>query len=71
MGGPAEVMAYPYGLHSELSSIVLHEMGFSVTLTTDPGTNTIIKGLPQSLLDMNRYSVDGTVTAQQLLEMIR
>lgn len=70
LGGPAEVMAYPYGLHSELSSIVLHEMGFSVTLTTDPGTNTIIKGLPQSLLDMNRYSVDGTVTAQQLLEMI-
>lgn len=71
LGGPAKVMAYPYGFCETLGKIVLWEMGVRATVTTKPGTNTIIKGMPQSLLDMDRYTVDGSVTAEGLLAMLR
>lgn len=70
LGGPAEVLAYPYGLYSTLGKIVLREMGICATVTTQPGTNTIIKGIPQSLFDLKRYNVDGAVTAEKLLEAL-
>lgn len=71
LGGPAEVLAYPYGFYSTLSKIVLQEQGIYATVTTHTGSNTIIKGMPQSLLDLNRFTVDQTVTGEKLLQMLR
>lgn len=45
-------------------------MGIDITLTTQPGTNTIIKGLPQSLLDLKRYQVGNDMTGRELLELL-
>lgn len=67
----AGVLAYPYGFYSNLSEVLLHEMGIYATVTTESGTNTIVKGIPQSLRQMKRYTVTGETTVEQLLGMLR
>lgn len=69
-GRPAYLMAYPYGAREILGEIVLHEEGIQVTLTTAVGTNTVIKGMPQSLWNMSRHSVGAAVSGEELLEKI-
>ncbi|MGE5391374.1 MAG: polysaccharide deacetylase family protein [Deltaproteobacteria bacterium] len=63
--------AYPHGNYDNLASVLLSQAGISVTLTTEPGTNTVIKGLPQSLLGMHRYTVEDDMGADELMKMIR
>ena len=46
-------------------------MGVYATVTTQPGTNTLIKGLPQCLRQMNRYGITENVTVEQLLELVQ
>ena len=70
IGHPADALAYPHGLYSTLSKVLLQQMGIDITLTTQPGTNTIIKGLPQSLLDLKRYQVGNDMTGRELLELL-
>ena len=70
LGHDADIFAYPYGLHDTLSEILLHEAGIRVTVTTWPGENTLVKGLPQSLLSMNRYTVENDLTGEGLLAML-
>jgi len=69
-GRNVSVLAYPYGLHSELSEVVLSEEGIYATVTSSPRTNTIIKGMDQSLRTMGRYTVTGEMSAGELLQMI-
>ena len=71
IGTPVEVVAYPYGYSSELSEAIFAEMGVYATVTTQPGTNTLIKGLPQCLRQMNRYGITENVTVEQLLELVQ
>ena len=71
IGAPVEVIAYPYGYSSELSEAIFAEMGVYATVTTQPGTNTIIKGLPQCLRQMDRYGITENVTVEQLLELVQ
>ena len=71
IGTPVEVVAYPYGYSSELSEAIFAEMGVYATVTTHPGTNTLIKGLPQCLRQMNRYGITENVTVEQLLELVQ
>ena len=71
IGTPVEVIAYPYGYSSELSEAIFAEMGVYATVTTQPGTNTLIKGLPQCLRQMNRYGITENVTVEQLLELVQ
>jgi len=52
-------LAYPYGLHNKLSDVVLSQMGVRITFTTEPGINTIVKGLPQSLFNLKICEVSG------------
>ena len=66
-----EVIAYPYGYSSELSEAIFSEMGVYATVITQPGTNTLIKGLPQCLRQMNRYGITENVTVEQLLELVQ
>lgn len=67
---PCNVFTYPYGLHDTLSEVVLHSLGAEVTVTTEPGVNVIIKGIPQSLYLLKRIGVDGGVTSGELLQTL-
>jgi len=62
--------AYPYGDASRFSAIALIEQGVRVTFTMRPGASTLIKGLPQSLLGLKRFTVTGDMSGGDLLGLI-
>lgn len=70
VGNKVIEFAYPYGFNTTFSEALLTEMGVKVTTTVEEGNNTIVKGLPQSLLTMNRFNVTGWISGKQLVEMI-
>lgn len=70
LGTGVEVVAYPYGYHSELSEVIFAEMGVYATVTVEPGENTLIKGLPQCLRSMNRFGITENVSAEDLLALL-
>lgn len=67
---PLPVYTYPYGFYSELSEIVLHELGARATVTIDYGANQLLKGSPQSLYRLRRINVEGGLEAGELLERV-
>lgn len=71
LGREVGVVAYPYGLHSDLAEIIAAESGVWASMTTEARTNTILKGLPQCLRLMGRYTVRGSYTAEQVLTMLQ
>lgn len=64
------VMAYPSGQFDALSQVTLLENGFDITFTTQVGSNTLIKGQPQSLLGLHRYNMNESVSVEQMLEWV-
>ncbi len=52
-----EAYAYPGGFYSDLTAVLLSEKGVKMTFLTTVKVNTIIKGLPQSLLGLSRYNM--------------
>lgn len=70
LGTTPGVLAYPYGYASELSEVVLHEMGIYATVTIEEKVNTIVKGLPQSLRQMGRFYMTEAISAPELLSML-
>ena len=62
--------AYPFGYHDASSAELLREMGIKMTFTTEPGQNTLIQGEPSSLMDMRRYTIDGSVSPEALLRIV-
>ncbi len=64
------VLAYPEGIYSDLTQATAWASGFRVTLTSDPGTNTLVRGLPQSLLGLKRDSITEAVRPEALLALI-
>lgn len=71
LGYAPEVLAYPYGSCSNLSEVILSEMGIPTTLTIVQKTNTLIKGMPQSLRQLGRYYMKEEITAPELLELLK
>ena len=63
-------VAYPLGARDRLARSVLTGLGVRVTLTTDPGINTVKRGNPRSLIDMHRFGVRAGTTVRELLEMV-
>lgn len=63
--------AYPNGLYTTLSEVLLSEMGVKVTFTIEEGMNTVIKGLPQSLRAMKRYRVGEEISGDELVGMLK
>ena len=70
-GQPVDVLAYPAGQYSTLAQVTLQSLGVHVTLSTNPGVNTVVKGLPQTLYAMLRFGITEEVTPEALLNMIR
>ena len=51
--------------------VVLRECGYKVTLTTDESrVNTVVVGLPQTLIDLGRMTVLPGMTDEQLLQYL-
>ncbi len=69
-GDKVWLYAYPYGKYSQLSEVLLAQMGVSVTLSTEHGINVIMKGLPQTLRAMKRINIDESVSPRILVEML-
>lgn len=69
-GEAVTAFAYPMGVYDTLSQWVLSDLGVKVTFSTDHGTNTVIKGLPQSLSALRRYNISDDYTADELLELV-
>jgi peptidoglycan/xylan/chitin deacetylase (PgdA/CDA1 family) len=63
--------AYPNGLYTTLSEVLLSEMGVKVTFTIEEGMNTVIKGLPQSLRAMKRYRIGEEISGDELVGMLK
>jgi peptidoglycan/xylan/chitin deacetylase (PgdA/CDA1 family) len=70
LGYAPSVLAYPYGYSSELSEVVLSELGIYATVTIQEKTNTIIQGLPQSLRQMGRYYMKEELTGEDLIALL-
>ena len=70
-GQPVDVLAYPAGQYSTLAQVTLKSLGVHVTLSTNPGVNTVVKGLPQTLYAMLRFGITEDVTPEALLDMIQ
>lgn len=63
-------LAYPHGRWDILSQVILNEMGVKITFDTESGSNTLIKGMPQSLYGLNRYNMHEGISAKQMIELI-
>lgn len=70
-GRPVDVLAYPAGQYSTLTQVTLQSLGVHVTLSTNPGINTVVKGLPQTLYAMLRFGITEDISPEALLDMIR
>lgn len=71
LGRKADILAYPYGQCSPLSEILLAREGIYATVTTVPGVNTLVKGLPQTLRAMDRYDIEAMdLTGEELLDLL-
>ena len=64
------MLAYPAGQYSTLAQVTLQELGVHVTLSTNPGVNTVVKGLPQTLYAMLRFGITDNITPEALLTLI-
>jgi len=70
MGCRPVVFAFPYGKHEQLAEVLLFEYGFKMTFTTVNGSNEIIKGLPQSLYGLSRYTASGEMSGEDLVWLL-
>lgn len=70
-GQPVDVLAYPAGQYSTLAQVTLRSLGVHVTLSTNPGVNTVVKGLPQTLYAMLRFGITEDISPEALLDMIQ
>ncbi|MDF2984824.1 MAG: hypothetical protein K0R50_334 [Eubacterium sp.] len=70
-GNKVTALAYPLGKYSTLTEVFLSRMDIKATVTTKAGTNTIIKGLPQSLRAMKRFGITENISSEQLIKMIK
>lgn len=70
-GEPVTALAFPTGLYTTLTSAVLRDLGVEVTLSTNPGVNTVVRGLPQSLCAMLRIGVNSETTVDALLASLQ
>jgi len=62
-------LAWPHGKSAEQSWVLAKELGIPVTVSTVGKTNEVIRGLPQSLMNMGRYPIDD-ISAEELLTLI-
>jgi len=63
-------VAFPHGVYDQLSLDILLSMGVRVTLTTEYGINSVIKGDPQSLLSLNRINIENHLGGDDIISIL-
>ena len=66
-GEDFRALAYPSGLFTDYTEILVHGAGIEVTFSTEAGKNTLVKGLAQTLYALRRYTVTNDTTPDELL----
>lgn len=69
-GETVNVMSYPAGAYSTLTQATLRALGVQVSLSTNQGVATVVRGLPQSLYGMKRLTMTEKTTVEELLEQL-
>ena len=58
-------------MYTTLTDVIAEACGFQVTVTTDnTRVNTLVQGLPQSLVDLGRLNIDEATTDQDILNYL-
>ena len=70
IGNSVTALSYPQGVHSTLTDACVREAGFAATVTVSEAPNVIIKGIPQTLYNLNRIGVYPDTSPEQLIERI-
>jgi peptidoglycan/xylan/chitin deacetylase (PgdA/CDA1 family) len=70
MGKRLEIFSFPSGKYNNYIEVLLCEYGIKATFTLKDGENEILKGLPQSLYGLNRCTVSGAMSADDLLRLL-
>ena len=69
-GRAPQAFAYPFGYYTDMSEVLLNQLGVKATFGITQGVNTIIKGLPQSLLALKRIAPYEDMQPWQLVGML-
>ena len=71
-GGDAPLTVYSYPLEevSVLTDALLVKSGVRMTLCDQVGNNTLIKGLPQSMIQLRRFFVDAALSPDGLMDLL-
>ncbi len=69
-GKKAISLAFPHGESDLFSQAVLNECGIKLTFSTNPKTDTIIKGLHSSGYNIGRYTIADSVSDEELLNLV-
>ena len=63
-------LAYPGGMHDDLSEKLVVSNGIKCTFTTEPGKAQVRPGCPESLFSLNRFYVQPSTTDEELLKWV-
>lgn len=65
-----KALAFPHGRSDVLTQAILNEHGVKLTFSTNPKTDTLIKGLSSSGYAMGRYTITEEMSAEDILNLI-
>ena len=71
LGKKAKALAFPHGVSDLFSQAILDSCGIKLTFSTNAKTDTLIKGLPQSRYAMGRYTVTESMSAEDILSLLK
>ena len=63
-------LAYPNGIMTDEAAAVFAENGITVTFSTEYRSNTLLRGLPQTLFGLGRYTITDSVTGEELVKLL-
>ncbi|MDD6484982.1 MAG: polysaccharide deacetylase family protein [Clostridiales bacterium] len=70
VGNELFALAYPQGVHSTLTDACVPEVGIDITFTVNEAPNVVVKGIPQTLYNLNRIGIYQETTPEALIERI-
>ena len=66
-GEKVNALSYPEGAYGTLTMDALRSQGIELTFTTQPGVNTVVQGLPQTLYSMHRITMTEDTNMDEFL----
>lgn len=63
-------LAYPGGIMTDEASAVFAQNGIAVTFSTEYRENTLVRGLPQTLFGLGRYTITDDMTGADLIRLL-